>query len=44
MIHIENKKDCCGCEACVQKCPKHCIAFKQDKEGFFTRRLTLKNV
>lgn len=35
MIHIENKKDCCGCEACVQKCPKHCIAFKQDKEGFF---------
>lgn len=35
MIHIQNKKDCCGCEACVQKCPKHCIAFKQDEEGFF---------
>lgn len=35
MIHIHNKKDCCGCEACVQRCPKHCIAFKQDEEGFF---------
>lgn len=35
MIHIQHKKDCCGCEACVQKCPKHCIVFMQDKEGFY---------
>lgn len=35
MINIQHKKDCCGCEACVQKCPKHCIAFMQDKEGFY---------
>lgn len=26
---------CCGCEACVQKCPKECIALVQDKEGFW---------
>ena len=35
MIQISDKTKCCGCEACVQVCPKHCIAFNQDKEGFF---------
>lgn len=34
MIDIKDKKDCCGCSACVQKCPKHCIALKEDNEGF----------
>ncbi len=34
MIVITDKSKCCGCEACVQVCPKHCIAFIQDKEGF----------
>ena len=34
MIVINNKKDCCGCEACVQRCPKSCITLKEDKEGF----------
>ena len=34
MIEIENKKECCGCEACVQKCPKNCISLKEDEEGF----------
>lgn len=34
MIKILDKKDCCGCNACVQKCPKHCITMKEDKEGF----------
>lgn len=34
MIEIEQKQLCCGCEACVQVCPKHCIALKEDKEGF----------
>lgn len=27
-------KDCCGCNACVQLCPKDCITFEYDKEGF----------
>ena len=35
MIKINNKKECCGCEACVQACPKQCIEFKQDSQGFF---------
>lgn len=35
MIQITDKSKCCGCEACVQVCPKHCISFKQDHEGFF---------
>lgn len=25
---------CCGCSACVQVCPKHCIRLNDDKEGF----------
>ncbi len=35
MIQIKDKSKCCGCEACVQVCPKHCINFTQDNEGFF---------
>lgn len=34
MIKIEDKHNCCGCEACVQACPKHCISFEEDTEGF----------
>lgn len=34
MINITNKQDCCGCGACVQKCPKHCISLNEDSEGF----------
>lgn len=34
MLAIKDKKDCCGCSACVQKCPKQCISLKEDNEGF----------
>ena len=34
MITIDDKHNCCGCEACVQICPKHCITFDEDSEGF----------
>lgn len=34
MIDLKDKKDCCGCSACVQKCPKQCISLKEDNEGF----------
>lgn len=27
-------KDCCGCTACEQLCPKKCITFTEDAEGF----------
>ena len=35
MIEIIEKKDCCGCGACVQKCPKHFISMIMDNEGFY---------
>lgn len=35
MIQIVNKADCCGCTACAQRCPKNCISFQDDSEGFF---------
>lgn len=34
MIKIESKNQCCGCSACVERCPKQCISFEEDKEGF----------
>ena len=34
MIEISNKKDCCGCTACVAICPKDAIVMKEDNEGF----------
>lgn len=34
MIKIMDKSKCCGCEACVQRCPKHCIHLVEDKEGY----------
>lgn len=27
--------ECCGCRACGDICPKNCIAFSEDSEGFF---------
>lgn len=35
MIRLAGKEDCCGCSACVERCPKQCISFSEDKEGFF---------
>jgi len=35
MISITRKQDCCGCMACAQKCPAHCIQMKPDAEGFW---------
>lgn len=35
MIDIKDKKDCCGCNACYDICPKQCISLKTDIEGFW---------
>ncbi len=35
MIHIQNKADCCGCNACGDICPKNAITFRTDPEGFW---------
>lgn len=34
MINIIDKKECCGCTACICICPKQCISMKEDEEGF----------
>lgn len=34
MIQLTDKSCCCGCAACVQRCPKHCISLEKDNEGF----------
>lgn len=34
MISISDKTKCCGCSACAQRCPKHCISMLEDSEGF----------
>lgn len=34
MITVSDKKNCCGCSACVQNCPKKCIVLECDQEGF----------
>ncbi len=35
MIDIQNKVDCCGCNACGDVCGKHAISFVTDSEGFW---------
>lgn len=34
MIVITDKVTCCGCWACENICPKHCVVMKEDNEGF----------
>ena len=34
MIRIADKKNCCGCSACAQRCPRQCITMREDEEGF----------
>ena len=34
MIEILQKENCCGCHACVQRCPQQCISMHEDIEGF----------
>ena len=35
MISLKNNKDCCGCNACGDVCPKKAISFQTDIEGFW---------
>lgn len=35
MVDIKHKKDCCGCQACENICPKRCIEMNVDQEGFW---------
>ena len=33
-LTVESVGLCCGCSACVQRCPKQCITMNEDSEGF----------
>ena len=35
MINVQNKVDCCGCNACGDICAHNAITFKTDNEGFW---------
>lgn len=41
MIRIENKVDCCGCNACGDVCPKDAITFKTDNEGIWYPKIDI---
>ncbi len=43
MIHITEKHDCCGCSACVQRCPSKCISLEEDEEGFLYPHVDVGN-
>lgn len=34
MINLKEKKECCGCSACKNICPKKAIVMVQDEKGF----------
>jgi len=34
MINICDKTSCCGCTACMNKCPKNAISMQEDEYGF----------
>ena len=42
MIKIKDKSQCCGCEACVQRCPRQCISLIEDREGFLYPKVDKK--
>lgn len=35
MIEFKRREECCGCGACEQVCPKHCISLIPDREGYW---------
>ena len=34
-VLFESKEDCCGCNACMNICPKSAIEMQRDEIGFF---------
>lgn len=41
MINVKNKADCVGCKACGQICPKKCVNFIADNQGFAYPKVNL---
>ena len=44
MINIQNKVDCCGCNACGDVCPKQAISYTTDNEGFWYPEVDMEKV
>ena len=42
MITIIKREECCGCSACQQICPRHCITMEPDNEGFLYPQTDIK--
>ncbi len=42
MIRIQKREECCGCTACEQICPQHCITLTPDDEGFLYPQINLE--
>ena len=42
MLDLGNK-NCCGCEACRNICPRHCILLEEDEEGFLYPKVDIVN-
>ena len=42
MIKITDKKNCSGCKACYNICPKNCIEMNTDEEGFWYPKVEVR--
>ena len=43
MINIHDKRSCCGCWACMQRCPQQCISMEPDEQGFLYPKVDHSN-
>lgn len=40
---LTESRNCCGCNACVEICPKGCISLVESEEGFFVAKANSKS-
>lgn len=43
MINITDKRNCTGCGACINACPKHIIAMEEDNNGFIYPKIKVED-
>lgn len=43
MIKITDKRNCTGCGACINACPKHIIAMEEDNDGFIYPKIKVED-
>lgn len=42
-LNSHEESECCGCSACEQICPRHCINMTENKEGFLYPKVDRSN-